>query len=98
MRGKIYIAGKIGGLETMHYEHNFKYAETYLQGIGFVPVNPVTLPHEHSRTWKSYMSEDLKTLKTCSHLYALNNWEDSRGARIEVWFAKRYNKTIHYQP
>jgi hypothetical protein len=43
------------------------------------------------------MKEDLEALKSCDHLFALSNWQDSRGARIEVWFAKRYNKTIIYQ-
>jgi hypothetical protein len=95
---KIYIAGKIGGLTEDVYTNNFMHADLYLWAIGHDTINPVELPHEHERTWKAYMKEDLNALKTCCTLYALNNWEDSRGARIEVWFAKRYNKTIFYQP
>ena len=44
------------------------------------------------------MKEDLKALKDCEYVFMLNNWTDSKGAKVEHWFAKRYGKKIIYQP
>lgn len=95
---KVYIAGKIGGLTERQYKPKFANAEHGFLLLKCHVVNPVKLPHNHERTWKAYMKEDINELKTCSHIFMLNDWEDSRGARIEHWFAKRYGITIIYQP
>jgi hypothetical protein len=94
---KIYIAGRIGGLTEDVYIPKFKDAELLLIKAGYEPINPVELPHLHNRSWKSYMIEDLNALKECGNIYMLDNWELSRGAKIEHWFAKRYNKNVIYQ-
>lgn len=94
---KIYIAGKIGYLPVEVYTTLFKNAQIAHENLGYTVVNPVDLPHKHERTWKVYMREDLKEVKTCDAIYMLNNWIDSRGARIEHWFAKRYNLKVIYQ-
>jgi hypothetical protein len=95
---KVYIAGKIGGLLEHQYVPKFANAEHAFLLLKFQVVNPVTLPHNHERTWKAYMKEDLHELKKCSHIFMLNNWEDSRGGRLEHWYAKRYNIIVIYQP
>lgn len=94
----IYIAGKIGKQPVHLYKPKFENAEHGLLLLKFKVVNPLRLPHNHERTWKAYMREDLQALKKCDGIFMLYNWKDSRGARIEHWFAKRYNKLIIYQP
>lgn len=76
----------------------FHQAHVYLTTLDFKIVNPVTLPHDHDRSWKSYLKEDLKALRPCNDIYMLNNWEQSRGAILEHWYAKRYGIKVHYQP
>lgn len=95
---RIYIAGKIGGLPEKVYKRRFANAEHGFKMLMFEVVNPVKLPHLHERTWKAYMKEDLKALKECDTCFMLNNWQDSKGAKVEHWFAARYGKTIIYQP
>lgn len=95
---KIYIAGAIGKLPESEFIPKFACAAHGLWLLNFKVINPVTLPHEHDRSWKAYMREDLNALKGCEAIFMLNCWEESRGARIENWFAKRYNKLIIYQP
>lgn len=95
---KIYISGKITGLPEAVFKNNFENAEMGLTFLKFTPVNPVNLPDNHDKTWKSYMSVDLKALKECDAIFMMNCWQDSRGAKVEHWFAKRYNKLIIYQP
>jgi hypothetical protein len=94
----IYISGKITGLPEKVYKENFRLAEQALEILKFKPVNPVNLPDDHDKSWKSYMSVDLKVLKECDAIFMMDCWQDSRGAIIEHWFAKRYNKIIIYQP
>jgi hypothetical protein len=81
---KCYIAGKIGGLEVADYTERFEVAKAEVLLMGFKPVSPIELPHNHGKTWEEYMREDIKELMDCQCLYALTNWRHSVGATIEV--------------
>lgn len=95
---KCYIAGKIGNLPDDVWQANFKYARLAVRALGYDPVCPTQLPHNHDRTWESYMKEDLTALLQCDLLYAQRNWKESRGATIEVNLAKTVGIEIIYQP
>lgn len=81
---KCYIAGKIGDLPVHVYTKNFNDAKEEVKKLGFEPVSPVDLPHEHGRTWSDYMREDLRAMLGCDSVYALKNWRQSPGATIEI--------------
>jgi len=85
---KCYIAGKVTGLLEQEYRAKFRKAEIAVTVLGYEPVNPVELPHDHDKTWHSYMREAVATMLTCDALYALSDWQQSRRARIEVQLAK----------
>lgn len=96
---KCYIAGKITGLPEKEYMAKFADAEDevkQLLGIEDI-VNPVTLPHNHGRTWSDYMRECLKEMLDCDVVFALDNWEDSEGARTELSLAQKLGMKIFYQ-
>lgn len=95
---RCYIAGKIGDLLEQEYKANFEQGKVEVQEMGMIPVSPVDLPHNHGRTWKEYMVEDLNELTKCDHVYALNNWNNSKGARIEINLAKSLGINVIYQP
>jgi len=84
---KVYIAGKISGIEEEAFEL-FGNAEQLLIKKGFEVVNPMKLPHNHDRTWESYMKECLTEMMKCEYIYPLSNYLESRGATIEVNLAK----------
>jgi len=92
---KCYIAGKITGLDN--YKELFEAAEHCVKKLGLQPVNPVTLPHRHNKSWEAYMQECLISMLPCPNVYALNNWQDSKGASIEVKLAIALNKNIMYE-
>lgn len=93
---KCYIAGKIGDLSKEVYEHNFNYAKKVVSALGYEPVSPVDLPHNHDKTWESYMKDDIKALVECDAVYVLHNWRTSPGATIEVNLALSLGiNTIH---
>jgi hypothetical protein len=94
---KCYIAGKITGLSLDAFTQNFESAKNEVKNLGFEPVSPTDLKHDHDRTWLSYMREDLKAMLECDVVYVQRNWNDSPGASIEVLMAKRLGLQVIYQ-
>jgi len=106
---KIYIAGKIGDLgedgarahfDRAQYELKIRLAYGFFRGytqdqLEF--VSPLDLPHDHDKSWKSYMLEDLKALSECDAILMVHNWWDSPGACIEHAFAQRAGLKVYYQ-
>lgn len=83
MRQKIYISGKISGIEKKAAKI-FAEAEIELHERGcFQVVNPFNIEHRHDKSWQSYMKTDIKALMDCDAIYMLMNWTDSKGAEIE---------------
>ena len=92
---KIYISGQITGLKLVDARALFERAEILLQERGYIPVNPMKLnPHTVGKTWKEYMLDDLNALFDCEAIYLLDNWQDSKGARIEYQVAKEMDMVI----
>lgn len=85
---KVYISGKISGLEEKEYKNNFNSAELYLTGLGYDVVNPVAYDTIPNGTWKDYMRRDLKLLLDCDYIYLLDNWTESTGAKVEYRLAR----------
>lgn len=98
MSNRIYIAGKITGLTEPRYKYLFETAEQGFLLLKYEVINPVKLPDDHDKSWKAYMRVCLPALRTCNYIFMLNNWADSRGARLEEWYAKRYGIKPIYQP
>jgi len=96
MATKIYISGKISGIENEALEL-FTKAEKELQAKGFETVNPMTLTHEHDKSWHSYMKEDVKALCECGEIFMLSNWIDSKGAIIEHTIAMYLGLKVRYE-
>ena len=95
---RCYIAGKITGLPESEWKQNFEQAKKEVSELGFIPVSPIDLPHNHAKTWRDYMKEDLTALLTCDCIYLLENWESSRGAIIEFHLAVQLEIETMYQP
>ena len=94
---KCYNAGKIGGLPETEYSQKFEQARAEISGMGHAPHCPTQLPHNHERTWLDYMREDLTELLKCDVVYAQKDWQDSRGATIEVNLAIALGIPVIYQ-
>jgi hypothetical protein len=82
---KVYISGKISGLDLEEAKNKFETAENALKSSGYEVVNPMKLPHNHDKKWESYMKECIKALMDCTHFYVIpENLFSSRGAIIEI--------------
>lgn len=95
---KCYIAGKIGDMPKEEYEANFEKAKEEVIALGFIPVSPTELSHNHDKTWSAHMREDLIEMLKCSHVYACRNWRQSTGATIEINLALSIGLHIIHQP
>lgn len=84
---KIYISGPITGVEN--YVEAFEQAEQKLIAEGHEVVNPCKLPHNHDKSWESYMKEDIKAMLDCDAILLLPRWHKSKGAAIESDIAFR---------
>ena len=88
-----YIAGKITGLDYALAWSNFNFAEVKLRNQ-CKTINPMRLCSPQWGWWRC-MVVCLWTLITrCDRIYLLDNWTESRGARLEVFVALVMRKKI----
>lgn len=100
---KVFVSGKITGEPIDECLDKFYGAWSYIVGLEkenqiIEIVNPLFLkgiyfdiPH------KEAMEICLKELKTCSHIYMLKDWKESKGAMMEHQFAMDNGIKIIYQ-
>ena len=96
---RIYIAGKITGLDRQAYIRRFLHAENMLIEK-FEIVNPIFLERLNldDSLHRDAIMEICKVLiSTCDAIYMLSNWESSPGARMERDYAKSLGLEILYE-
>ena len=96
-RKKIYISGPITG--TKDYMSRFSTAHIKLARHGYSVVNPAMvnamLPED--TTHDEYMAMSFAMLDMCDTIYMLDNWEQSKGAKMEFERALKNGLNIIYQ-
>lgn len=93
---KIYISGKITGDDNFKRKFEKAAMNCHLSGWERNEIlNPCELPVQES--WQDYMIMDIKELFECSHIFMLQDWKQSKGARIEHAIALETGLTIIYQ-
>lgn len=94
---KVYISGKISGLDPYEAKARFDKAEELLCGLGVECVNPWDNGLPEESTWIQHLCKDLEMLHECSHIYMMDGWQLSRGACVEYDFAIRTGKTVLFE-
>lgn len=89
---KIYIAGKITG--KADYKAAFQKVQEELKELGHTVMSPAVLPQgfEHYE----YMHICYSMIDVCEGVFFLDNWKDSKGARLEYMYATKGNKKIMF--
>lgn len=80
---KVYISGPVTGRDMTECKVDFNSAELWLTGLGYDVINPLSYDVIEGGTWEDYMKRDLKLLCDCDYIYLLDDWESSRGSRLE---------------
>lgn len=94
---KLYIAGRIA--DELDYQVKFAQACTEVLLLDHTPVSPCEI-HTNGcdhQEWSEWMVCDLHAMLDCDGVYALRDWQSSKGATIEVQLAMRLGKEIIYQ-
>jgi hypothetical protein len=100
---RFYLSGKITGLTHDEYTSNFDKSRitlimTHYLYIGDEVINPLYLvPFLGLKTWLCYMITDIYNLLKCDAVVFQSNWTESKGAKVEMWFAILFNKLIILQ-
>lgn len=95
---KIYISGKITGLDLADVKVKFQTASDELRRKGWQPVNPLDIePPVSNPKWNDYMKADIIEMLKCEAVYALRDWQDSKGATIEVELARVVGMPVYPQ-
>ena len=92
---RCYLSGAITGVK--HADKLFARAEEKLELLGYEVVNPYKfgeyLKKEYAKEnkvpkYENYMRGDIELLINCDAIYRLENWETSKGARLEKKIAE----------
>ena len=96
---KIYISGKVTGLDPVEARKKFIDAEMKLKQQGYEVINPyaVNMMLPHDTTWKQYMDVSIVLLNMCDAIYMLSDWLDSPGAMMEYNHAVSANKKVMFE-
>lgn len=89
---KIYISGSITNNDN--YYNEFKYAEMEILKNGNVPFNPVK---NIGFEYKDYIDMGLCELMHCDAIYMIKGYKHSRGAMLELEYAKTVGMKIIYE-
>jgi len=94
---KCYIAGPITG-KPNYNEEAFINACQELIKLNYIPVNP----HNNgggnkSLSYSFYMTEGVRQLVECNHIYMLKGWQESRGAVFELFIADVLHKQVLFE-
>lgn len=88
---RVYIAGAMTGV--FKYKQNFTEAEEYIRGLGHIVVNPSFLLEGLS----DYYEINKAMIDQCDAIYVLLNYENSKGTKKEIEYAKSTGKRVIYQ-
>lgn len=90
----IYIAGKMTGLPDKG-RATFAREADRLRKAGHVVLNPAELPD--GMPGDRYMPICLAMVSAADAVYALDNWNRSSGALLEIGYARYQGKPVIYQ-
>ena len=92
-RTKVFISGKVSGIEYYVAYQTFANADRQLSSMGYQVINPMKICRKNW-SWLRCMAKCLWAITFCHKIHQLPNWEERRGARIEYRWAKLLNKSF----
>lgn len=97
-----YISGKYSGDSIRDIVNNIREAEKvaikYWQ-LGYAVICPHTNTalFDGALTWQQFLDGDLEMIKRCDTIVMMKDYENSKGAMLELTLAKELNKEIIYE-
>jgi len=94
---KVYIAGKVTGLEKAEVFKKFNESKCQLKKQGCITMSPAVLASNEGFGHSDYMHVCFAMIDVCDAVYMQKDWRDSKGARMELQYAKNLKKRILYE-
>ncbi|MBR0098145.1 MAG: DUF4406 domain-containing protein [Treponema sp.] len=94
---KVYIAGKITGLDKADIFKKFYESEKLLKKDGYTVMSPAVLALNDGFEHSDYMHICYAMIDVCDAVYMQKDWQQSKGARMELQYAKDWKKLIIYE-
>ncbi len=95
----VYLSGPITGRDRDDFLNHFIKEEQLLKKNGFEVVNPAAegMLRPKSFTHENHMAVDMALLKQCNWIHMLKEWENSKGAREELFYALAHNYPVTFE-
>lgn len=90
---RIYIAGPMTGLPEYNLPA-FAKAATALRAVGYTSIDPGRRGVIEGYTWSDYLRLALTDLLTCEAVAVLPGWENSNGAKLEVYVSQQLGMPV----
>lgn len=84
----LYVSGPMSGRDDYNFPA-FDRAAMRLRSAGYRVLNPADFGADPRHTWADCLSRDLLVLGQAGGVATLDGWEGSRGATLEVEFARK---------
>lgn len=94
---KVYVAGKISGLDRKSAGEKFASTAEKLKADGHEVFVPTVLPDYPNVPHEDYMHVCYAIIDICDAVYMLKDWQDSKGARLERNYALDWDKWVFYE-
>lgn len=91
---KIYIGGKVTGLNPELVSSKFQNTEIQIELMGFAAVNPIKVVNDPSSDWQPAMRICIKALMDCDAAYFMPCSHTSEGAGIEMQLCENIGMPI----
>lgn len=94
---RTYVSGPMRGYEGFNYPA-FHQAAAHLEKAGHEVLNPAeNFDGATDLDFETYMRADLSMLLDATHIFMLNGWQNSEGARLELAVAKALGLYVWYE-
>ena len=91
---KVYIAGKVSGLSDREVFEKFYKSAEKLKGQGHTVMSPAVL---NLNKGFDYMHICFSMIDVCDAVYMQKDWQESKGAKMELEYATKNTKTIIHE-
>ena len=94
---KVYIAGKVTGLQKDEIFKKFYESGKQLKKDGHIVMSPAVLVLNEGFEHEDYMHICYAMIDVCDAVFMQKDWQQSKGARMELQYAKDKKKLIIYE-
>lgn len=94
---KVYISGPISGHNQEKCRQLFGIASVLLEGLGFVPVNPMENGLPFDADTHDHMRRDFNLLLSCDAIFMMKGWLHSAGCKLEFDMATAIGLPVYFE-